>query len=307
MKFGLLPDDQLDIAKLQLPPEPAQNAVILAGLEPRTGPVQVYIGATGWSHKEWVDYVYPPGAKTTDYLHHYTRQFNTIELNTTHYRIPDAATIQRWYDTAPADFRYCPKIPQSISHSASLGRGETALQQFCTAVAGLREKLGCCFVQLPPHFDLRRKATLEDFLQRFPADIPLAVELRHESWFATPEAVEEYLELLRRYNRTAVIADVAARRDVVHMALTTGETMIRFVGYGLHATDYQRADAWILQLQQWVEAGLHTIWLLPHQPGNLRTPEMAAYLTERIHATFPAALRGPDMSRSWSGSQISLF
>ena len=307
MKFGLLPDDQLDITQLQLPPEPAQNEAVLTNLDDRHGPIPVYIGATGWSHKEWLDYVYPPKTKSTEYLYHYTRQFNTIELNTTHYRIPDAATIQRWYDTAPADFRYCPKIPQSISHSASLGRGETALTQFCTSVAGLREKLGCCFVQLPPYFDLRRIAALEDFLQRFPADIPLAVEVRHESWFADASAAEQYFALLRKYDRVAVIADVAARRDVVHMGLTTGETMVRFVGYGLHATDYQRADAWVLQLKAWAERGLHRIWFLPHQPGNLKTPEMAAYLTERIHATFPAALRGPDMSRSFEGSQISLF
>ena len=307
MKFGLLPDDQLDGAQLRLPPEPAHNASVLASLDARSGPLPVYIGATGWSHKEWLDYVYPPGTKSTEYLQHYTRQFNSIELNTTHYRIPDAATIQRWYDTAPADFRYCPKIPQTVSHAAALGRGDTALTQFCTAVAGLREKLGCCFVQLPPRFDLSRIAALEDFLQRFPAELPLAVEVRHESWFATPAATARYFALLRRYDRTAVISDVAGRRDVLHLGLTNGTALVRFVGYGLHPTDYRRADDWVQQLKRWSEAGLREAYFLPHQPGNLRTPEMAAYLTARIRATFPAAVRGPDLSRNFEGSQISLF
>ena len=307
MKFGLLPDDQLDIRRLQLPPEPAQNAEVLAALPARSGALPVYIGATGWSHKEWLDYLYPPRTKSTEYLYHYTRQFNSIELNTTHYRIPDAATVERWYDTAPADFRYCPKIPQSVSHTPALGRGDTALAQFCTAVVGLREKLGCCFVQLPPFFDLSRFAALEDFLERFPAEIPLAVEVRHESWFATPAARARYFDLLRKHHRTAVISDVAARRDVLHMGITNADVLVRFVGYGLHSTDYQRADAWVEQLGRWAEQAVQRVFFLPHQPGNLRTPEMAAYLVSRIKATFSATLRGPDMSRSWAGSQISLF
>ncbi|WP_373330873.1 DUF72 domain-containing protein [Salmonirosea aquatica] len=64
--------------------------------------------------------IYPSNAKDKDFLYHYTRQFNTIELNMTHYQIPSDDTIDRWRDTAPEGFKYCPKWPQIISHDAQL-------------------------------------------------------------------------------------------------------------------------------------------------------------------------------------------
>ena len=118
MEFGKLPDiSQVDF---RLPADPPGNAEILRNFPVRNPhfvipvgnlipnpqspirnpkvsgqvPQSLYVGATGWSVKEWVGKIYPKGTKTTEYLRHYSRQFNTIELNTTHYRIPDSFTVQ---------------------------------------------------------------------------------------------------------------------------------------------------------------------------------------------------------------------
>jgi len=77
MKFGKLPDiTQVDFT---LPPDPAGTTTILAKLPPSKAP-KLYVGCTGWGMKEWVGKVYPEKTKAKDYLTHYTKQFNTIEL-----------------------------------------------------------------------------------------------------------------------------------------------------------------------------------------------------------------------------------
>ena len=85
MKFGKLQD--ISKVDFTLPPDAGENELFFDRL-PKSENVTIYIGCTGWSMKEWVGRVYPKGTKTKDYLQHYGKQFNTIELNTTHYRIP---------------------------------------------------------------------------------------------------------------------------------------------------------------------------------------------------------------------------
>lgn len=267
-----------------------------------------YVGCTGWAMPEWVGTVYPKGAKSKDYLRHYAAQFNTIELNTTHYRIPTADLIARWCAEAADDFRFCPKVPQRISHSRDLGLGTDQITLFCDAISGLGDRLGCCFIQLPPYFGIDRQGALAAFLDKFPSYIPLAVEVRHESWFADAGAVAVLRELLAAYGRSSVITDVAGRRDVLAVGAIGHTAMIRFVGNGLHATDYERIDAWVLRLHQWFEAGLERVYFFTHQPDNLLAPQMADYLAERVRALGVAQVRGPRLDgQVGKGGQMSLF
>ena len=269
----------------------------------------LFIGCTGWSMKEWIGKVYPKGTKAKDFLRVYSGQFNTIELNTTHYRVPSAEMIEKWYQESSPDFRFCPKIPQSISHSHSLGLGTELIRSFCEAILGLKEKLGCCFLQLPPHFDIRRLSQLEKFLKSFPREIPLAIELRHESWFNNPQNREAIFSMLQGYGTATVITDVAGRRDVLHMRPTTGTAMVRFVGNNLHPTDYSRIDQWIERLASWFENGLREAFFFPHEPDNLLAPELAAYVLEKALQAIPQALtRGPKLIEGKEqGQQMSLF
>jgi uncharacterized protein YecE (DUF72 family) len=302
MDFGKLPS--VDNVDFSLPPEPPQNAALLAAL-PKTTKPTIYLGATGYNMKAWVGHWYPPGAKDKDFLRHYGSQFNTIEHNTTHYRIPEAPTVARWHEETPADFRFCPKIPQTISHARDLGLNGRELPLFCEAIAGLEEKLGCCFLQLPPHCSVRELNLLARFLEKFPSEIPLAVEVRHESFFQKNMVADDFFQLLQNHDVTTVISDVAGRRDVCHMRVTNQRVLIRFVGNKLHPSDYQRVEDWSGRLKTWLDAGLHEVCFFTHEPDNLLAPELAVFCEEVFSKKMPGvALRGP---KQVSGQQGSLF
>lgn len=292
MDFGKLPSvDNVDFA---LPPDPPQNAAVLGVLPPRSGPPVVYLGATGYNMKPWVGQWYPAGAKDKEFLVHYGRQFNTIEHNTTHYRIPDAATVARWREEVPGDFRYCPKIPQTISHARDLGLHGREIQVFGEAIRELGDRLGCCFLQLPPHFSPQHLPVLDRFLDAFPEDIPLAVEVRHPDFFRHGTGGDDFFHLLQTRNCPAVITDVAGRRDVCHLRLTSGRTLIRFVGNALHPTDYARVADWAERLTHWFALGLREAYFFCHEPDNLLTPDLAAHAAQVFSQKMPhARLRGP--------------
>ena len=266
--------------------------------------VPVYIGATGWSMPEWAGRWYPAGTKRAEMLTHYGRQFGTIELNTTHYRIPTPETIEEWYASTPADFRFCPKVPQRVSHDRNLGLGGQELRLFTESIQGLSEKMGCAFAQLPPYFGADRLGLLERFLQAWPSGLPLAIEARHESWFASADALDRLAAGLARYGVALVLTDVAGRRDVLHMRLTAPRTLIRFVGNGLDPTDYERIDAWVERLADW---RLPETYFFPHEPDNILAPDLAAYLAERLLQSGDFATRGPRPVSSISGGQLDLF
>lgn len=302
MDFGKLPS--VDRVDFTLPPEPAPNGDVLAVLTP---PVQasLYLGATGYNMKPWVGHWYPFGAKDKDFLRYYGTQFNTIEHNTTHYRIPDTATVARWREEVPSDFRYCPKIPQTISHARDLGLSSGLIPLFCEVIAGLEEQMGCCFLQLPPQFSTRDLPMLERFLEAFGPDIPLAVEVRHPSFFEPTVAAEMFFQMLQEKNVATVITDVAGRRDVCHMRLTNRHVLIRFVGNGLHPTDYERIRAWSERLKHWFDAGLHAAYFFTHEPDNLLAPDLAAFCAEVFGEKMPeVVMRGP---KPVSGQQGTLF
>ena len=291
MKFGKL--DSLAGVDFQLPVDPPQQAAVWAASAPAQPPA-LYIGPTGYNMKAWVGKWYPTGAKEKDFLRYYGQQFNTIEHNTTHYRIPDAATVARWREETPADFRFCPKIPQTISHAPDMGLHDGQIPFFGSMIQGLEEKMGCCFLQLPPYFSIRELPLLIRFLKVFPATLPLAVEARHESFFENAASTAAFFQALTDYGASSVITDVAGRRDVCHMQLTNARVLIRFVGNGLHPTDFTRIDAWAGRLQKWFDAGLQEAYVFTHEPDNLLAPDLAAYCAGTFANRMPGVqLRGP--------------
>ncbi len=206
--------------------------------------------------------------------------------------------MARWREEVPADFRYCPKIPQTISHARDLGLSGREIDLFCTAIGELGERLGCCFIQLPPQFSVRNLPVLERFLDGFPAAIPLAVEVRHESFFQHSAAAEDYFQMLGQHRVSTVITDVAGRRDVCHLRLTTGRVLIRFVGNTLHPTDFSRIQDWAERLKCWFDQGLREVYFFCHEPDNLLAPDLAVFAAETFSKLIPGALlRGPRVEK----------
>jgi uncharacterized protein YecE (DUF72 family) len=306
MKFGKVP--QLSEIDWRLPADQPRNEGYFQRFPKSEARPVFYLGCTGWSMKEWEGKVYPMGCKPAEYLKYYSRQFNTIELNTTHYRIPDIKSIRKWYEESAPDFRFCPKVPQTISHSRDLGLGGDQLPIFCASIRELKEKLGVCFLQLPPYFSPDRINLLERFLKQWPREMRLAMEFRHTDWFADAGTSTVLFNLLEAYGASAVITDVAGRRDVLHMGLSAPFVFIRFVGNDLHPSDYSRADEWVARLGYWQGRGLQEVWFFPHEPENLQAPEMSVYVCNRVQKRLPRfSVRGPRLFPGGKGGQLALF
>jgi uncharacterized protein YecE (DUF72 family) len=280
MDFGKLTD--ISGVDFSLPVTNAFTNRVLAACEP-TQP-RVCIGPPIWSNKEWLGKIYPYSAKEKDFLYHYTRQFNTIELNVTHYNIPSEATVEKWLEASADGFKFCPKWPQVISHDRQLQGAEVLSAEFVRAVSGLGNHLGTTFLQLAPYFGVRQLGTLKAFLtNNIPDAFPIAVEFRHKSWFVDAVRWQETLALLHELGVGTVMSDVAGRRDVLHTSLTTPVFTLRFVGNELHPTDYTRVDAWVQRLKGWFESGLQTAYIFVHCGENNLAPELTHYWIEQLN------------------------
>jgi uncharacterized protein YecE (DUF72 family) len=303
MDFGKLSDiSQVDFS---LPPDVEYNQLVFNDL-PKSQSARIYVGATGYAMKEWVGTWYSPTCKPNQHLQQYGALFNTIEHNTTYYRLPDIKTVERWYAETPDYFRFCPKVPQTISHDPALGRKNDEVALFCANIAHLKEKLGCCFLQLPPQFGPENLLRLENFLVNWPmASVPLAVEVRHTEYF--PKGIKNLLQTLHRYGAQTVITDVAGRRDVCHMGVSGTKMLVRLVGNGMHPTDLTRLDDWMARFEQWAQQGVQEIYLFCHQPDNLLAPD---YCREAVlRARKQPHLRAPDVPEPYrpNSAQLSLF
>ena len=294
MKFGKLDTDTaaLDFSALALPLDDveATRRVVSRHHHPAAETPVLYIGATGWGMREWVGGIYPNGTKPRDYLMHYARAFNTIELNATHYRTPDPTTVETWRravtESGNSGFKFSPKIPQSVSHSRDMGATSDAMPRFVDNILGLGDMLGCGFVQLPPHFafssgSAQNLDTLERFLATYAPQLAFGVELRHESWFGETVAFEVLANLCEQYSTPLVITDTLGRRDVLHSRLTTPTAMVRFVTTADTATTDIRIEAWLDRLDDWFAAGVKAVYFFAHTPDNIAAPALIAEITRR--------------------------
>lgn len=202
------------------PADPATRQLLKRLTPPAYLKPQAYLGCPTWANKDWLGTYYPAGLPAKDFLHYYSQQFNTIELNTSHYRIPDETTVAKWCAAVNPDFKFCPKWPKLITHEQELQGSESAVQAFCTALLTFKENLGMSFLQLPPGFGPEKLPVLEAFLTHLPREIPVAVEVRHPDWFTTSGMLAELGALLEACEVSTVVTDVAGRRDVLHRRLT---------------------------------------------------------------------------------------
>src|SRR5690606_9869146 len=176
----------------------------------------VYVGCAKWNKQDLKGF-YPRGTK--DELTYYATQFNSIELNGTFYNSPDKAQVETWKAKTPADFKFFPKVPQSISHYGRLLNVDEKMMAFCDAITLFEEKLGVSFLQLHDNFKPKDFDRLAGFLRKFAKSVPLAVEVRNGEWFANDQVREQLWAFLEREGIANIIVDTAGRRDMLHMQI----------------------------------------------------------------------------------------
>lgn len=148
--------------------------------------MDVRVGCSGWAYDDWRGGFYARDAKPGEYLEAYARVFSYVELDGTFYRMPARADAQRWAAVTPQGFLLSPKMTRTVTHDAKLRGTEEGVDRFLEALAPLRHagKLGPVLLQMPPGFKHDTDAgALARFLDAWPTSVPLAVELRHKSWW----------------------------------------------------------------------------------------------------------------------------
>jgi len=309
MKFGKLPENELDTVDFSLPAEPAGNVKILGGS--KNNRASVHIGCPQWGVPGWVGKIYPAKAKEKEFLANYVQHFNCIELNATHYKIYDQTAISRWAEKANGrDFLFCPKMYQGVTHLGSLMGKAGMITDFLQGIKVFDQHLGPVFMQLSDSFAPNRKEELFTFLRSLPTDISFFLEVRHPDWFAQPAVRKELFNTLYLNKTGAVITDTAGRRDCAHMYLTVPNAFVRFVANSLHRTDYTRIDAWVERIQNWINNGLQNLYFFVHMPDELYSPELIVYLTGKLHASCGLQLPKPvfiEQGAQSKGEQIRFF
>lgn len=290
MKFGQV-DNPADV-DFSLPEDHPATTVILENNDP-SKPLNVYVGCAKWNKTDLKGF-YPRGTK--DELTYYSTQFNSIELNATFYGMPSAQQVVTWRDKTPEDFRFFPKITQSISHMRRLNNVEQLTDEFCDNISNFEHKLGMVFLQLHDNFGYKNYARLVSFVESFPKVIPLAVELRNTSWFNEQRISEEVYHLLEANKMTNIIVDTAGRRDLLHMRLTTPVAFIRYVGANDPQSDRDRLDEWVGRIKNWVDQGLRDVYFFVHQNMEKESPLLTAHFIERLTKAIGTNLHIPQMA-----------
>ncbi|MEP6713511.1 MAG: DUF72 domain-containing protein, partial [Ferruginibacter sp.] len=223
-----------------------------------------YIGLSKWTYKENLKKKnsQPPQPGT---LAFYAALFNSVELNATHYSIPEAEKLNKWYNAVDrADFHFCPKFYKGITHQGPVGLAKMGLtKDFMNRMREFKEKLGVSFIQLP-HEQLPRQENIMTFLKLLPRDFSCAVSFTNEAWFTEPTRLTTFVGELHDINIGTIITDSPGRRDAVHMQLSTATAFIRFNCQGDEALDIFRVGEWKKQIKSWFLQGLEKCYFFLH-------------------------------------------
>jgi len=239
----------------------------------------IHIGTSGWSYRHWEGVLYPPGLVPRERLGLYVRVFGTVEVNSSFYRWPRAATFARWRDASPEGFVWTVKAPRAMTHSARLYAPERWLGEVCKGLERLEQKRGVLLVQLPPGlaFDLAR---LGYFLSIVPERLRVAVEFRHESWHR-----EEVFRLLEACGAAYCVMS-GARLPCVLRA-TAPFVYVRLHGPDreqLYAGSYTEEDLrwWAARIREWAGAG-RDVFAYFNNDGGGNAVRNAARLRELLN------------------------
>lgn len=115
-----------------------------------------------------------------DFLAYYATHFNTVEVDSTFYRIPNKQSVIGWREQTPKDFLFSLKFPMVITHVKMLKDCQNETSIFLDRVALLKEKLGCLLLQFPYAFGNEPLSLLKSYLNNLPKDLRYAVEIRNK-------------------------------------------------------------------------------------------------------------------------------
>jgi len=215
-----------------------------------------HVGTSGWSYLSWRGRFYPPTLPQHQWLGYYAKHFDTVEVNSSFYRVPTAPMVRRWRELPRKDFFLAMRLWRGITHLKKLRGTAEHTKHFMKIANGLAEKRGPLLVQLPSSLgkDMPR---LEEFLDELYGAMEgvewrVALEIRHPSWLQGPELVQT----LNRRGMALCIADFPA--CPVKNANEVGWVFVRRHGpggeyAGNYSMDMIENDG--RQVKRWIDEG----------------------------------------------------
>jgi uncharacterized protein YecE (DUF72 family) len=208
----------------------------------------VHIGCSGWNYRDWRERVYPPGLPPKRWLEYYATLFDTVEVNSTFYRLASPDAVAGWVRQTPDHFILSLKASRYLTHVRRLRNMDEGVRRFYEGIEPLvgTPKLGPILWQLPHNF-VRDDERLRDALRALPAGRH-CFEFRHPSWFTT-----DVYELLRERAVALVIGDHPERPFQAH-EFTTDWTFVRMHhGHRGRRGNYSESEleTWRRRIARW--------------------------------------------------------
>lgn len=232
--------------------------------------MNIYVGTSGFGHKEWKGKFYPEKISAKDMLRFYAGRLKTVEINNTFYHMPNGTVLTSWSEQVPPDFVFALKAPQVITHMKRLKQVSSEAGYLFKSLSVLDKKLGPILFQFPESFHANAP-TLEAFLALIPDHTSCAFDFRSPSWLN-----EEILDLLRKKGCSWCIEDTD-EKPLQEIISTTTWGYLR-----LRRSDYTDAD-----LSQWAEKVLAQNWerafvFFKHEGEAAKGPELAMRFQELV-------------------------
>ena|SRR5215218_603982 len=213
----------------------------------------VRIGCSGWNYRSWRGDFYPEGMGPARWLAEYATHFDTVEVNSTFYRLASRDAVARWAADTPDDFCFSVKASRYLTHVKRLREMEQGVARFYERIEPLipAGKLGPVLWQLPENFH-RDDKRLANALSVVPPGRH-CWEFRHPSWF-----VDDVYALLREHGAALVIGDRPDRPFQPHQ-MTADWTFVRFhYGHRGRRGNYSENEIaeWAARIHEWSDWGV---------------------------------------------------
>lgn len=226
----------------------------------------LYVGLSGFSYKPWQGEgrLYPPELKQKDFFRYYAERFNTVEMDSTWYRMPPENGVNNWVAQAPEGFRYTFKMHRDVSHMKRLkADGIDSVKFFLKRLKPALEagQVGCVYIQLPPNLR-KTDDRLREFLELLPrtaeestVQVPWAMEWRHESW-----DTDEVADLMASHNIAFVASDNDETKGVMRDTGSIIYARMRREGY-----NDEQLDEWAAWFKKGLAAGKDGYAMFKHE------------------------------------------
>ena len=152
-------------------------------------------------------YLYPPPFQDASRLTYYASFFNSIEFNSSFYKIPQEKTVAKWASLVTENFKFTFKLWKEITHSKGFNFRDEDVEHFLKAINAVQEKKGCLLIQFPPGLGNEYLVQLNNLLSCIreiePVYWGIAIEFRNKSWYN-----ESTYNLLKYFKAALVIHDI---------------------------------------------------------------------------------------------------